>query len=84
MTIGPGEALRQACMTAHDYMLHAQSDIAEVFGPEQAKNPVLVAAYMNAATVDYHAYAMLRAAEALESIASSISEIARNFPLETS
>jgi hypothetical protein len=36
VTIDPGEALRQACLTAHDYMLHAQNDIAELFGLEQA------------------------------------------------
>jgi hypothetical protein len=48
------ELLRQAMMTAHDYMLRARCDIDEIFGPGFARdNPALVGAYMQTAARDY-------------------------------
>jgi hypothetical protein len=39
--------LRQATMTAHDYLLHAIADIDKVLGKGYAKDPPeLIAAYM--------------------------------------
>ena len=62
--IDPPQAMRQAMMTAHDYMRNAKHDIDEIFGPDTAiENPELVAAYMNAAAIDYLAYTVLRIAE---------------------
>jgi hypothetical protein len=46
--------LRQAHMTAHDYMMYAKSDIDELFGNDfAAKHPELVAAYMQVAARDF-------------------------------
>lgn len=45
--------MRQAAMTAHDWMMSARSDIDEIFGDGTAKkHPELIAAYMNAAAID--------------------------------
>ena len=45
--------LRQAKMTAHDYMLAALDDIDEIFGRGTAKkHPELVAAYIQTASID--------------------------------
>jgi len=46
--------LRQAHMTAHDYMLHAVADIDERLGKGYAKeHPELIAAYMWTAAADF-------------------------------
>ena len=46
--------LRQAYMTAHDYMLHAVADIDERLGKGYAKeHPELIAAYMWTAAADF-------------------------------
>jgi hypothetical protein len=48
------EMLRQATMTAREYLLHAKRDIDDVFGDGYAeKNPDLVSAYMQTAAADY-------------------------------
>jgi|HubBroStandDraft_6_1064221.scaffolds.fasta_scaffold1012246_1 hypothetical protein len=66
----PDGAMRQAWMTAHDYMLNAKSDIDEMFGPGYAaKHPELVGAYMQAAAADYAAWVQL---DRLEAIASAL------------
>jgi hypothetical protein len=47
--------MRQAHMTAHDYMLNARVDIDSIFGAGYAKaHPELVAAYMQTAVRDFH------------------------------
>lgn len=46
--------MRQASMTACDYMIHAVEDIDRIFGEGYAaKNPELVAAYINTAAIDF-------------------------------
>jgi hypothetical protein len=62
------DLMRQACMTAHDYMLNARADIDKMFGAgHAAKHPELVAAYMNAAATDF------AATFGLQSIADALS-----------
>jgi hypothetical protein len=54
MFIPPETLLRQAPMTAHDYMMHAISDIDELLGKGYAaKHPELIAAYMQTAAIDF-------------------------------
>lgn len=48
------ELMNQSMMTAHDYMNHAQQDIDTIFGVGfAAKNPELIAAYMQTAALDF-------------------------------
>ena len=48
--------MRQACMTAHDYLLHGRSDIDGQMGAGYAKaHPELLAAYMQTAALDFMA-----------------------------
>jgi hypothetical protein len=50
------DLMKQAMMTAHDYMSHARFDIDEMFGEGFARaNPSLVAAYMQTAALDFAA-----------------------------
>jgi hypothetical protein len=50
------DLMRQACMTAHDYLLHGKSDIDERLGVGYAQvHPELLAAYMQTAALDYMA-----------------------------
>lgn len=54
ITCGFSTLLRQAPMTAHDYMFHALKDIDELFGDGYAaKNPELVGVYMKVCAMDY-------------------------------
>lgn len=52
-------AMEQSWMTAHDAMLHAKSDIREIFGQvDRQIEATLVAAYLNAAGLDYLAWCL--------------------------
>jgi len=67
--------LRQAPMTAHDYMMKAISDIDELLGKGYAKqHPELIAAYMQTASIDFGAAVIARA---IESVASALDNIER-------
>lgn len=51
----PEDYMRQACHTAHDYMLRAVKDIDAIFGNDYAaKHPDLVGQYIRTAAQDYH------------------------------
>src|SRR6516162_4954672 len=53
---GTSTLMRQAQMTAHDYMAQARHDIDEVFGERYAiSHPELIAAYMQTAALDFGA-----------------------------
>ena len=55
---------RQAPMTAHDYMLHAIHDIDEKLSTGYAKaHPELIAAYMQAAALDFGTAVLARSIE---------------------
>lgn len=57
--MGPFDAMRQAGMTTAEYMRDAVESIDKQFGDGYAKaNPVLVAAFIQAAAHDYHAMAV--------------------------
>jgi len=75
MTLTPDEAMRQARMTAHDYMLHAKHDIAEIFNQEAVDKPELIAAYMNAAALDFLAWQVGQLVDAAELIAAGAIDI---------
>jgi hypothetical protein len=54
--------LRQAPMTAHDYLMHAIHDIDELLGKGYAKaHPELMGAYMQTAAMDLGAAVIARA-----------------------
>src|SRR5262249_3819866 len=60
--------LRQAPMTAHAYLLHAEKDIDEILGSGYAKkHPELIAAYINVCAVDLGTAVIARAIETLPS-----------------
>jgi hypothetical protein len=68
--------MRQALMTAHDYMMHAKRDIDEMFGDGYAAaHPELAAAYMKTAVRDM-GFAILAKElnEGLEAIAAAFAE----------
>jgi hypothetical protein len=53
-------------MTAHDAMVRAKADIDKIFGEGASlKHPELVAAYLNAAGLDFLAWSVLRLADSL-------------------
>jgi hypothetical protein len=55
ITATPDTLMRQAHMTAHDYMMYAKADIDELFGAGYAaQHTDLVAAYMTTAAADFH------------------------------
>lgn len=54
ITADPTELMKQASMTAHDYMLNAIRDIDELLGTGYAKaHPELIGAYMQVAAIDF-------------------------------
>jgi hypothetical protein len=58
--------MRQAHMTAHDYMLHARADIDSIFGDGYAEaHPELVGAYMQTAVRDFHTTFTVQSRETL-------------------
>jgi hypothetical protein len=76
---GTSTLMRQAQMTAHDYMAQARHDIDEVFGERYAiSHPELIAAYMQTAALDFGAAVIARAIQQLgdrvESFAEAITE----------
>ncbi len=55
--LSPTEALRQAIMTAEDYLSGAVRAIDHKFGQDYAKkNPALVAAFIQTCAMDYAAW----------------------------
>lgn len=76
ITISADTMLRQAKMTAHDYMLAAKTDIDEIWGDGYAaQHPELVAAYMQTAAMDFGAGIIAQQIRAgLEEIATQISD----------
>jgi hypothetical protein len=74
--------LRQASMTAHDYMMNAKSDIDEMFGAGYAaKHPELVAAYMQTAARDLHTSTIAKEiGGAIETLAEQIGSAASELP----
>jgi hypothetical protein len=79
INIDAGAMMRQATMTAHDYMLAALSDIDELLGKgEASKHPELIAAYMQTAATDFGAAIIAQQLRAgLEEIAE---RVAKAFP----
>jgi hypothetical protein len=71
------EMMRQAQMTAHDYLLGAVRDIDATLGQGvAAKHPELVAAYMQTASIDYGATILAQQVRAgLETIAEVINRL---------
>jgi hypothetical protein len=68
------QLMRQACLTAHDYMLDAMRDIDERLGKGYAReHPELIGAYMQTAALDFGACML---ANMLEQTAYAISDVA--------
>jgi hypothetical protein len=72
--------LRQATMTAHDYMLHAVADIDKLLGKGYAKDhPELIAAYMQTAARDFGAGCLAKEiSEAAGDLAGAISGLSES------
>lgn len=72
--LSSAELLKQAQMTAKDAMTNAVHDIDERFGKNYAKkNPALVAAHMNASTLDFAtSCGLLSLSAALQNLAIAI------------
>lgn len=66
--------MRQAHLTAHDYLVNAQIDIDQIFGDGYAReHPELIAAYMRTAAQDLHtAITAKEIGEALRELATAI------------
>lgn len=80
ITIDGDTMLRQAKMTAHDYLLSAVHDIDEVLGTGTArKHPELIAAYLQTAAIDCGATIIAQQVRAgLEDIADATSNGLQN------
>jgi hypothetical protein len=74
ISIGYDALLRQAGMTAHDYMLAGITSIDDLFGKGYAKaHPELLAAYMQTAAIDFHSAIIVKdLGGALERIANAL------------
>lgn len=72
------ELMRRAMMTAHDYMTHAETDIDAHFGAGFARqNPALIAAYMQAAALDFAAtFGLQGVAGSIDHVADAIGDAA--------
>jgi hypothetical protein len=71
--ITPDNAMRQASMTASQYMIEAIESIDRNFGKGYAKaHPELVGAFINACAKDFHSTAM---AMVLKEIAEALGEL---------
>jgi hypothetical protein len=69
------QAMRQSWMTAHDAMMNAKTDVSKLFGPLKPEVAnVLVAAYMNAAALDFLAWTVVRATDNLERALGDLGE----------
>ena len=81
ITITGDTIMRQAHMTAHDYLMHALSDIDELMGKGAAeKYPQIVAAYLNAAATDCGATIIAQQVRlGLDAIAESINGLTATF-----
>jgi hypothetical protein len=80
MAISPTESMRQASMTAHDYMLAAVRDIDEIFGKGYAQaHPELVGAFIQTCAIDYLASRLESQLEAIDDnigvLSSSLNEL---------
>ena len=74
ITAGNETLLRQAPMTAHDYMMKAISDIDELLGEGYAKkHPELIGAYMQTAAIDYGSAIIARAIESVQARSTTLS-----------
>lgn len=57
------DAMRQATMTAHEYLIKAITSVDDLLGPGYAKaHPELVGALVQAAATDFDSWARLEAA----------------------
>jgi hypothetical protein len=74
----PGDLMRQAGMTAHDYLLGGVHDIDEIMGKGYAKaHPELLAAYIQTAALDFHAtFLAQQIGDALRAIGDALVRIA--------
>jgi hypothetical protein len=74
LEISSDTMMRQAKMTAHDYMLAAKSDIDDIWGEGYAKqHPELVGAYIQTAAMDFGANIIAQQVRAgLEEIAEAV------------
>ena len=67
------EVMRQASMTANDYMLNAKARIDAAFGTDYAyEHPELVAAFMRTAAQDFHTAMMKAAAQDIRDVLEAI------------
>jgi hypothetical protein len=74
ITAGNETLLRQAPMTAHDYMMKAISDIDELLGKGYAKqHPELIAVHMQTAAIDYGSAIIARAIESVQARSTTLS-----------
>lgn len=79
MSFTASDAVRQAGMTAHDYLVRAKSDIDEVFGEGYAKkNPCLVAAYMQVACADFSTAIFAGAVDDIPGLAEALAGLGRS------
>lgn len=67
------EVMRQASMTANDYMLDAKAMIDAAFGTDYAyEHPELVAAFMRTAAQDFHTAMMKVAAQDVRDVLEAV------------
>ena len=70
-------AMRQAHMTALEYLIHGRQDIDTVFGAGFARsNPGLVAAYMQVAATDFQSWLYSERSESASLVTDALRAIA--------
>jgi hypothetical protein len=76
--IDSSELMRQATMTAHDYLLKAVDDVEEIYGKGASnKYPNLVAAYIQTAALDMGTAIIAQQVRAgLDEIAEAVDRVA--------
>lgn len=77
ISLSGDDLMRQAKMTAHDFLLAAVHDVDEIFGLGISReHPELVAAYVQAAAMDFGAASIARHIRAgLDAIAGQIASL---------
>lgn len=78
ITASPEALMRQASMTAHEYLMEARQRIDREFGEGYAvAHPELVGSFMQAAALDFHASATAQATgKAAEHLGYALEKIA--------
>lgn len=72
-SLSAADLMRQASMTAHEYLIHARNSVRDLIGDDVAAHPEIVSALVLAAASDFHTAVIAQQLGALDELAEAIS-----------